>query len=318
MNKHTELKPIPIAELMSKQFQGTNWYIEDLIPEGLTLLAGPAKIGKSFLAWNLATAIAHGGTALSALDCPEKRNVLYVALEDPEPQLRERIGMMCPDGAPDGLFYMTDFQDGKLNSTGITVLEECIDRHLFEFVIIDTWRHLAPPNLLKGSAYDQDYSNMIPVQQLAHRKGIGILLVTHTRKSPDRDNPFNMIQGSMGMQAGCDTMLMMKGSQFGSSLSVTGRRLQPQEYAISLKDGTWVIEGEVAKVHLSDEGKEILELLQDAGARGMKVTDIVEETKRKRQAISKQLKKMLEKGIVLQPEPRGKYYANDDDDIGFD
>ena len=43
------------------------WAVPDLLPEGLTLLAGAPKLGKSWLSLNLSVAIASGGVALGSI-----------------------------------------------------------------------------------------------------------------------------------------------------------------------------------------------------------------------------------------------------------
>ena len=315
------IKSKPVSELMQKVFPEPKWFVERLIPEGLTLLAGPSKIGKSFLAWNLACAIAHGGVALSSIPVSEKRKVLYMALEDPEQQLQERLDMMCPDGVPTDLEYVTHSEvDGlKMNSKGLESLETYINETGIEMVIIDTWQHLCPPTLKKGTSYETDYETMIPVRNLAHDHNIGILLVMHTTKGQDVLNPFNNIQGSTGNQAGSDTMLLLSRGQQGPTLHVTGRRILEEEYALTLSDGVWKLEGDAEEYRRSDERNQLLDILREAGIDGCTVKDLSNETKKDSGWVSRALKSMARDGLVTQPKTRGKWYINDNasEQIGF-
>ena len=85
-----------VDEFSEKELKETVWIVPDLIPEGLTLLAGDAKIGKSFFCWNIALAVAQAGTLFSKIDIPDKRNVLFFCLEEPEKQIQDRIHSLCP------------------------------------------------------------------------------------------------------------------------------------------------------------------------------------------------------------------------------
>ena len=58
-----------------------NDIISSLLPVGVTLLGAPSKMGKTFLCMQLASAVAKG-TKFLGHTC-QKRNVYYIALEDP-------------------------------------------------------------------------------------------------------------------------------------------------------------------------------------------------------------------------------------------
>ena len=55
------------ADLMETELPAARWAVEGILPEGLTLLAGKPKRGKSILALNLGIAITSGGKALGGL-----------------------------------------------------------------------------------------------------------------------------------------------------------------------------------------------------------------------------------------------------------
>ena len=56
--------PFTLQELLARQLPPIQWAIPDILPEGLTLLAGKPKLGKSWLALAMALAVAAGGVAL--------------------------------------------------------------------------------------------------------------------------------------------------------------------------------------------------------------------------------------------------------------
>ena len=64
--------------------------VPPLIPEGVTILAGKPKVGKSWFALDLALALAGGRYVLGDIHLMDG-NVLYAALEDNERRLRSRV-----------------------------------------------------------------------------------------------------------------------------------------------------------------------------------------------------------------------------------
>jgi hypothetical protein len=54
-----------IADLLSQELPPARWIVPDILPEGVTLLAGKPKIGKTWLAQGLAVAVATGGMGQS-------------------------------------------------------------------------------------------------------------------------------------------------------------------------------------------------------------------------------------------------------------
>src|SRR5215207_462541 len=69
------------AELMDMELEPIRYIVPGYIAEGLTLLAGKGKIGKSYLLLGTAIAIATGGVAFGTIPV-EEGDVLYLALED--------------------------------------------------------------------------------------------------------------------------------------------------------------------------------------------------------------------------------------------
>ena len=56
------------AELLATDFAEPRWAVPGLVAEGLTILAGAPKVGKSWLSLGLGIAISTGGKALGRID----------------------------------------------------------------------------------------------------------------------------------------------------------------------------------------------------------------------------------------------------------
>jgi hypothetical protein len=95
--------------LMAEEFPAPRWAVPGLIPEGLTILAGAPKAGKSWLALNLALAIAGGTSVLGEIQV-DAGEALYLALEDTPRRLQSRMSKILGDQpAPAGLTLLTEF-----------------------------------------------------------------------------------------------------------------------------------------------------------------------------------------------------------------
>jgi len=75
--------------LRTMNFKAIEYVVPGIIPEGLTILAGKPKIGKSWLALDLALAVAGDRFVLGELK-PAQGDVLYAALEDNQRRLWKR------------------------------------------------------------------------------------------------------------------------------------------------------------------------------------------------------------------------------------
>ena len=71
---------ITAQELLQDPDTPMRWTVEDLVPEGLAILAAPPKMGTSMLATALALSVASDSPALNGLETLTG-DVLYLALE---------------------------------------------------------------------------------------------------------------------------------------------------------------------------------------------------------------------------------------------
>src|SRR5215211_983634 len=68
--------------LWNKEFPPPKFAVPNVIPEGVMILAGKPKLGKSWLAYHLAIAVAAGGVAFGEYRVTDPGAALYLALED--------------------------------------------------------------------------------------------------------------------------------------------------------------------------------------------------------------------------------------------
>ena len=313
-----QLESYTVRQLATMEIEPVKWFIPNMLPSGLTILAGPPKIGKSFFCWNMALAIAAGGVAFSSITLEHPYNVTYLSLEDPPALLKDRLELILPEPEekPNNLHIVHDLHQKRLDAVGLKMLEAHLDQTASELLIVDTWKHVTPKLDSKGTSYDVDYESLIPIQQFAHRRNMGIVLVTHTRKAADLDNVFNQIQGSVGMQASCDTLMMLSHDSGAKTLHLSGRRIPSEQYALTISEGIWVLEGNAQEYQKSELRKEIIEHLKEAGNRGLSAGDLVDLVGKPDNLIRVTLRRMVEKGEIVQPKKRSDYFFDDEADEG--
>jgi hypothetical protein len=115
-------KTLTAAELLGLELPPIRWSVQGLLPEGVTLLAGKPKLGKSWMALGIAIAISIGGVALGARPV-EIGDVLYMALEDNYRRLRKRLGKLVTGEVPERLHIATEWP--RMDEGGAEALDAC-------------------------------------------------------------------------------------------------------------------------------------------------------------------------------------------------
>lgn len=257
---------ITANDLLARDYPEPKWAVEGLIQEGVTLLAGAPKLGKSWLALALAIAVAEGGYALGTL-LAEFGEALYLALEDGPRRLQNRLKKLLRGaGVPLGLHFATDWQ--KFDQGGLEDLDDWIRAHPnCRLVIIDTLKKVRPAERMNQNAYSTDYDALSPLAQIAQARGISILVVHHTNKMTS-DDPVNLISGSLGLSGAADAVLVLsrQRGQTGATLFVTGRDVDEKELALKWDSdlANWRLLGDAQEQRKSDERQTVKELLQSA------------------------------------------------------
>jgi hypothetical protein len=157
-----------------------------LIPEGLTIIAGKPKIGKSWMALNMGIAIAEGGVCFGEIRV-EAGEVLYLALEDTKRRLKNRISTVKRKqaGWPEQLYMEREWP--RMGSGGLESLYAWLGLHpKTRFVCIDVWAKFRPlpgPGNKKSDIYAEDYAMVSDIKELADRHGSASCSSTTTTSS---------------------------------------------------------------------------------------------------------------------------------------
>ena len=232
------------AELVSTSFPDPRWAVPGLIAEGLTLLAGPPKLGKSWLVLGLGISTASGTPALGKIESAEG-DVLYCALEDTPRRIKSRLSKMLGGKPQPGRLVIVTALPGMPQATEL--VSEWLDEHPdARLVVVDVLGKIRPPDGERANAYERDYAVIGQLKKLADHHRVAIVVVTHTRKM-GADDAFDTVAGSTGLTGAADTTLVLKRARGEASavLHVTGRDVEESEYALTFDPptGSWTLDG---------------------------------------------------------------------------
>src|SRR5260221_10704646 len=199
-----------LEALMREELAPLQEIVPGLIVAGLTLLASKIKIGKSWLAYALALAIASGGRVLGTP--VEQGEVLYLALEDGKRRLQSRARtLLGGDAVATGLTFATEWERFTLAAGGLAHLDRWLREHpRARAVIVDVWAKVSPPRTRGGDAYAEDYLPMSPLKAIADGHSVALVVIHHTRKT-GAENVFDEINGTTGLGGAADTPLILQG-----------------------------------------------------------------------------------------------------------
>nr|WP_326184867.1 AAA family ATPase [uncultured Oscillibacter sp.] len=222
------LNTIDGATLMSRPLQPQNFVVDTLLSQGLHILAGSPKVGKSWLALWLAVIVAKGENARGM--GTRQGTTLYLCLEDSTLRIQNRLFEITEDAPPNVHFGTESCILGK-------GLEEQLEVFLSEhpdtvLIIIDTFQ------MIRGAGYDNTYANdyrdLSALKKIADKHGIAVLLVHHLRKEYAED-VFSRISGTAAISGAVDSSFTLVEEKRGSGkakLHCIGRDIEYRELTL--------------------------------------------------------------------------------------
>ncbi len=208
-NEKKQIPPLEIINgntLLSTEYPPLQFAIDKLLPQGIFILAGSGKIGKSWLSLDICIAVATGGELWSFKAIHGQ--CLYMALEDTHPRLKERLLRIQDDNEDLGGLNLS------ITSRGITDgLVEQIKAFInanpdTRLVVIDTLERIRNSEQDK-SMYSCDYRDINKLREVLEGNDITLVLVHHTRKMYDPD-PLNTLSGSTGLVGAVDGIWVLE------------------------------------------------------------------------------------------------------------
>ena len=288
-----------VGELYDHEFPELRWAVPNMVPEGLSILAGRPKLGKSWLALQMATAVGTGGIVLG--ERCEKGKVLFLALEDSPRRLKERMVLQQVSRQANIEFHLAwaALDRGGLQQLMMKLLQG------YRLVIIDTLsRAVGQVDQLKQGDMTGSLGSL---QELALQHSTAVLMIDHHNKSANIiEDPIDAILGATSKAAVIDAGLGLFRGNNTVTLKITGRDFEARDLALdwdkerfcwrNLGDAQIVGRGQVQQAVLDALGE-----LGDATA-----TDISSYISRDISNIRKELLTLVRDGLVIKMSKRGR------------
>jgi hypothetical protein len=205
--------PFPVRRVHEVEPRSTEqrWLVDELFASAsVGLLGGPPKAFKTWVAAELALAVATGTKAFGRFAAPDPGPVLFFGAEDPPPDLRARFDGIARarhlDLAKVPLLLLDIAQLRLDDASHLDRLRRTVALHAPRLLVLDPFVRLVA-GLDENSA--REVSAVLgSLRTLQREQGVTILLVHHMRKSPAA-HPAQQLRGSGDFSAWLDSGLYL-------------------------------------------------------------------------------------------------------------
>lgn len=206
-NQLTDFRFINLRDLMSIVADGQEWLVDQLIPlNGITCVAGKPKVGKSFIALDLAISIASGEALFGQFEVSQK-SVLIISKEDGQLVLKERLNKLRVSRDLN-ISFCTDQNIFFDDDSHLPRIVQLIRASRASVIIVDSF--------VRISRGDENSSRSIA---LVHRvfkhlndAGVTVIFIHHHGKHSEQSSGSggDSLRGSSDIYAMIDSLLTLK------------------------------------------------------------------------------------------------------------
>ena len=249
--KTEKIKTVSGNDLLKMDLPDLKFPVEGFLPQGLHILSGLPKAGKSWMLLLLCLRVSEGEPFW--LYQTNRGTVLYLCLEDSFNRIQQRLGILTEE-APANLYFAVmanSIADGLIQQIEL-FLEEHPDANL---IVIDTLQKVR--DATGDNYYAADYKDIGALKTIADEHGIAIIAVQHLRKQRDSD-PHLMVSGSTGLTGAADGSYVLQKAEVNSTeakLYIRGRDVEERVLSLHFDPETcmWYCTG--GETPLGDEMK---------------------------------------------------------------
>ena len=305
-----ELMAVDGETLWDLEFAVRRFCIRGLLPQGLCVLGGAPKIGKSWLVLDWCIRIARGEPVWGMETT--QGTTLYLCLEDTLQRVQHRVYCMSEEATSNAYF-----------ATAVGTLADDLESQISSFllshpdtvlIVVDTFQ------MVRGSSnepsYGGDYQDMQKLKRIADDYNITVLLVHHLRKQGDRD-PVNRLSGTTGISGAVDAVFVLdrkERAQNAALLVCTGRDVEYRELELrfSKERCVWDLVSDSAENPaqlLPQELNQLLEYMKEAKSFSGGNTELTNafnihtggaiEPKKLKQMMNRWKEKLREQGLTF-------------------
>lgn len=282
---------ITAADLAHMTFPEADLLIEDILPKNLCLLAGPPKIGKSFLCLSFIKHVTRS-----------KQKAYYFTFEDDYRRIQSRLSQLDLHGDNFVIHCGRETQLGSTEAEEFNKIQSIAARDEVSLIVIDTMERILPQT--KGKRDYEYYVRYLDNwANLALQTNTCILMVHHTRKGDGSAeyNPQNAILGSVGIAATFDTNLIMERDKNGGYLlHVEGKDIQQNTFKLSKNNVEFSWETKSPTEDLGSTQRQVLQFIQQH--QRCTQTKIVHGLGKQKSQISSIVSKLCNEGYIYKED----------------
>lgn len=247
-------------DLMELNLPPQSFTVRGLLPQGLSILGGAPKIGKSWMMLDLCIRVAKG-ESLWGMET-KQGTTLYLCLEDTLRRIQHRLNCITEE-VPAAAYFAT--ASGTLADDLEAQILQFIRQHPDTvLVVIDTFQMIRSNS--NEPSYGGDYEEIQKLKRIADSQRISLLLVHHLRKQGDRD-PVNKLSGTTGITGAVDCVFVLDKSrrrEDAATLICTGRDIEHRELELrfSKDEFVWSLMADSAKESMGTLPKDMVAFVE--------------------------------------------------------
>lgn len=235
------LNTYSVRSIDGKEIDRPIMVVPELLPVGLTVLAGQPKLGKSWLALLLCCCVAEQKPFLGRQTY--EGDVLYLDLEGSQYRMQDRLSQLGY-GFPGNM--RVAHEAPRMGAGFMEALESWwAMASLPRLIVIDTLARIKGQGKRGFNAYESDSEMFGPLQKFAIEKGIAVVIVTHLKKTSGffgaEDDWLERISGSMGLIGVSDNVwgLFRKRGEDTAYLRTSSRDVAAGDMVLKFNNGLW-------------------------------------------------------------------------------
>jgi hypothetical protein len=285
------MKLLTAKQLNSLELPDLSYIIQDILPDvGLTLSAGPPKVGKTWLNWWIAKQAVQAG-----------KRVLFISTEDNNRRMRDRLQQTFHE-PPDNLICLAIMSQEAVLPTGPSALiymQELVDEYSPDLLIVDTVGGILTPSA-SNKNYDITVSEYGALRKFSHKNALALIGTTHTRKKSEVSSaPVETILGSQGIGATAETLLVMEKleGQKNCRLHVTGKDVPQDDFFLRWTGNGFDLEANTEEAELGPFQKDCLEQIR----RKPRITQLglIHDLGKDQAQVSRAVNRLIEKDLII-------------------
>lgn len=226
------------TKLLKEKSKKQDFYIENILPEGVTILAGATKSGKTYLTLEMAVALTEKEKNFLG-NTTNLTKVLYYSNETKKEEIKKRLKILGLTKSEIKFDFTTKPSIQEIEEE-ILQNKKSINQRML--VIIDTFQNLVLKNKYDNNNYQDTYEKINEISRISEQKNVGFLIVHHINKTKNEENIFDSINGSVALTAATETNIILDWVfEQNYQLHIQSRYIESQKLSIKRLDNGFFI-----------------------------------------------------------------------------